>query len=148
MYYHLLGMDVDLKNPEITLSIDRERALIEGVSTAQIGMQIRTALFGKEISKIKEGKEEYKIQVKNIKQCPSEVFEQIIIRTSSDIFESHCLEQFYKRIYLNAINALDEASNEIIKLIKEQRNKRYCLPQFMKNFEKFHRENSKIILEE
>ena len=60
-----LKMDVDLKNPEITLSIDRERALIEGVSTAQIGMQIRTALFGKEISKIKEGKEEYKIQLRN-----------------------------------------------------------------------------------
>ncbi|MFM6970228.1 MAG: efflux RND transporter permease subunit [Sediminibacterium sp.] len=60
-----LKMDVDLKNPEITLSIDRERALIEGVSTAQIGMQIRTALFGKEISKIKEGKEEYKVQLRN-----------------------------------------------------------------------------------
>lgn len=60
-----LKMDVDLKNPEITLIIDRERALIEGVSTAQIGMQIRTALFGKEISKIKEGKEEYKIQLRN-----------------------------------------------------------------------------------
>jgi multidrug efflux pump subunit AcrB len=58
-------MDVDLKNPEITLSIDRERALIEGVSTAQIGMQIRTALFGKEISKIKEGKEEFKIQLRS-----------------------------------------------------------------------------------
>ena len=60
-----LKMDVDLKNPEITLSIDRERALIEGVSTAQIGMQIRTALFGKEISKIKEGKEEFKIQLRS-----------------------------------------------------------------------------------
>ncbi|GAC1441771.1 MAG: efflux RND transporter permease subunit [Sediminibacterium sp.] len=60
-----LKMDVDLKNPEITLTIDRERALIEGVSSAQIGMQIRTALFGKEVSKIKEGKEEYKIQLRN-----------------------------------------------------------------------------------
>jgi multidrug efflux pump subunit AcrB len=60
-----LKMDVDLKNPEITLSVDRQRALIEGVSTAQIGMQIRTALFGREVSKIKEGKEEYKIQLRN-----------------------------------------------------------------------------------
>lgn len=60
-----LKMDVDLKNPEITLSIDRERALINGVSSAQIGSQIRTALFGKEVSKIKEGKEEYKIQLRN-----------------------------------------------------------------------------------
>lgn len=89
-------------------------------------------------------KDEHKIQIKNIEQCPSEVFEQIIIRTSSENFESDRLN-YYKRIYLNAINALDNASNEIIKLIKEQRNKRYCLPQFMKNFETFHREKSKII---
>src|SRR5450432_1245092 len=37
-----LKMDVDLTNPEITLTIDRQRAMIEGVSTAQIGQQIRT----------------------------------------------------------------------------------------------------------
>ncbi|MES2003933.1 MAG: efflux RND transporter permease subunit [Bacteroidota bacterium] len=60
-----LKMDVDLNNPEITLTVDRERALINGVSSAQIGSQIRTALFGKEVSKIKEGKEEYKIQLRN-----------------------------------------------------------------------------------
>lgn len=40
-----LKMDVDLNNPELTLTIDRKRALIEGVSTAQIGQEIRTALF-------------------------------------------------------------------------------------------------------
>lgn len=60
-----LKMDVDLQNPEITLTVDRERALIEGVSSAQIGQEIRTALFGREVSKIKEGKEEYKIQLRN-----------------------------------------------------------------------------------
>lgn len=60
-----LKMDVDLTNPEVTLSINRQRAMIEGVSTAQIGMQIRTALFGREISKIKDGEEEYKIQLRN-----------------------------------------------------------------------------------
>ncbi len=60
-----LKMDVDLTNPEITLTVNRERALIEGVSTAQIGLAIRTALFGKEVSKIKEGKDEYKIQLRN-----------------------------------------------------------------------------------
>jgi multidrug efflux pump len=58
-------MDVDLQNPELTLTIDRDRALSEGVSSAQVGMQIRTALFGKEISKIKDGKDEYKIQLRN-----------------------------------------------------------------------------------
>ena len=61
-----LKLDVDLTNPEITLSIDRERAMIAGISTAQIGMQMRTALFGREVSKIKEGEEEYKIQLRNV----------------------------------------------------------------------------------
>jgi multidrug efflux pump subunit AcrB len=60
-----LKMDVDLTNPEIRLSIDRERAMREGVSTAQIGMTIRTALFGREVSKIKDGEDEYKIQLRN-----------------------------------------------------------------------------------
>jgi len=60
-----LKMDVDLQNPEITLSVDRDRALIEGVSSAQIGQAIRTGLFGREVSKIKEGEDEYKIQLRN-----------------------------------------------------------------------------------
>ncbi|HEY4150274.1 MAG TPA: efflux RND transporter permease subunit [Chitinophagaceae bacterium] len=60
-----LKMDVDLNNPEITITVNRERALIAGISSSQIGEQIRTALFGKEVSKIKEGKEEYKIQLRN-----------------------------------------------------------------------------------
>lgn len=60
-----LKMDVDLNNPEISLTINRERALIEGVSSAQVGQQIRTALFGREISKIKDGEDEYKIQLRN-----------------------------------------------------------------------------------
>ncbi|HXO73670.1 MAG TPA: efflux RND transporter permease subunit, partial [Puia sp.] len=61
-----LKMDIDLTNPEITLTVDRQRAMTEGVSSAQIGQQLRTALFGKESSKIKEGKDEYKIQIRNL----------------------------------------------------------------------------------
>lgn len=60
-----LKMNVDVSNPEVTLTVDRQRALIEGVSTAQIGMMIRTALFGREASKIKEEDEEYKVQIRN-----------------------------------------------------------------------------------
>lgn len=61
-----LKMDIDLTNPEVTLTVDRERALIEGVSSAQVGMAIRTAVFGKEVSKIKDGEDEYKIQLRNL----------------------------------------------------------------------------------
>jgi multidrug efflux pump subunit AcrB len=59
-----LRMDVDLNSPEITINVDREKAMMEGVSTGQIGMEIRTALFGKEVSKLKEGEDEYKIQLR------------------------------------------------------------------------------------
>jgi len=59
-----LKMDVDLNSPEITINIDRERATMEGLSTAQVGMEIRTAIFGKEVSKLKDGEDEYKIQLR------------------------------------------------------------------------------------
>ncbi len=60
-----LKMDIDLTNPEITISINRERALLEGISTAQIGSELRTALFGKEVSKLKDNEDEYKIQLRS-----------------------------------------------------------------------------------
>ncbi len=59
-----LRMDVDLNSPEITINIDREKAMMEGLTTGQIGMEIRTALFGKEVSKLKDGEDEYKIQLR------------------------------------------------------------------------------------
>lgn len=59
-----LQADVDLNNPEITINVDRERAMLEGLSTGQIGSEIRTAVFGKEISKLKDGEDEYKIQLR------------------------------------------------------------------------------------
>ncbi len=59
-----LKMDVDLSSPEITIKVDREKAMAEGLSTGQIGMEIRTAVFGKEVSKLKDGEDEYKIQLR------------------------------------------------------------------------------------
>jgi multidrug efflux pump subunit AcrB len=39
--------------------------LLQGISTAQVGLEIRTALFGKEVSKLKLDEDEYKIQLRN-----------------------------------------------------------------------------------
>lgn len=50
--------------PELLIDIDRERANREGISTGQIGLEIRTAVFGKEISKFKEDEDEYSIQLR------------------------------------------------------------------------------------
>jgi len=60
-----LKLDVDLTNPEITLTVDRERAMLNGISTAQVGLEIRTALFGKDISKLKQDEEEFNIKLRN-----------------------------------------------------------------------------------
>ncbi|MCB9042027.1 MAG: efflux RND transporter permease subunit [Lewinellaceae bacterium] len=59
-----LAVDVDLNNPEVAITVDKERAAIEGISTAQVGDAIRTALFGREASKLKDGEDEYDIMVR------------------------------------------------------------------------------------
>jgi len=60
-----LKLNIDLTNPEISVYVDRERALTQGISTGQIGMEIRTALFGKEVSKFKQNEDEFKIVLRN-----------------------------------------------------------------------------------
>ncbi len=59
-----LKADVQIGKPELLISIDREAARRYGVSTYAIADAIRTAVFGKEISKFKEGEEEYPIQLR------------------------------------------------------------------------------------
>lgn len=51
-------------NPEIAINIDRERANHEGISTGQIGMELRNAVYGNEISKFKDAEDEYPIQLR------------------------------------------------------------------------------------
>jgi len=59
-----LKSDIQVNKPELTVVIDRAKANSLGLSHAQIGMTIRTALYGKEISKYKEDEDEYPIQLR------------------------------------------------------------------------------------
>lgn len=59
-----LKLDLEKGKPELIVHVDRGAARRYGVSTGQIGMAIRTALFGKEVSKYKEGEEDYPIIVR------------------------------------------------------------------------------------
>jgi multidrug efflux pump len=59
-----LKTDFEMNSPEINIDIDRDRANREGISTGQIGLEIRTALFGKEISKFKQDEDEYPITLR------------------------------------------------------------------------------------
>lgn len=59
-----LKSDLILNKPEIVIDIDREQAAREGISTAQIALQIRGALFGTEVSKFRDDKDDYPIMVR------------------------------------------------------------------------------------
>jgi multidrug efflux pump len=59
-----LKTDFEMNSPEIIIEIDRDRAMREGLSTGQIGLEIRTALFGKEVSKFKQDEDEYPITLR------------------------------------------------------------------------------------
>ncbi|HSN49634.1 MAG TPA: efflux RND transporter permease subunit, partial [Bacteroidales bacterium] len=58
-----LKSDFDARKPEVTIDIDRERANRQGISIGQVGMELRTAIYGKEVSKYKEAEDEYPIQL-------------------------------------------------------------------------------------
>lgn len=58
-----LKLDVEKGKPEMNVVMDRSRAGRYGISTAQVGSDLRTAIHGKEISKYKEGEDDYDIRL-------------------------------------------------------------------------------------
>ncbi len=59
-----LKTDLETGKPELLVSIDREKARRFGLSTGMIANELRTSLFGKEISKFKQGEDDYEIQLR------------------------------------------------------------------------------------
>ncbi len=59
-----LRSDLIVSKPEINIQIDRDRANREGISTAQIGGEFRTAILGKEASKYRDGEDEVPINIR------------------------------------------------------------------------------------
>ncbi len=59
-----LKKDVNIGKPELLINIDREAARRYELSTYSIATAIRTSIFGKEVSKFKDGEDEYPIMVR------------------------------------------------------------------------------------
>ena len=59
-----LKSDLETGKPELTVDIDREKARRFGLSTYTIANELRTAIFGKEVSKYKKGEDDYEIQIR------------------------------------------------------------------------------------
>ncbi|MDP2089816.1 MAG: efflux RND transporter permease subunit [Flavobacteriaceae bacterium] len=59
-----LKLDVEQGKPELPIIIDRQKARSLNISTGQIGDELRTALFGKEVSTYKDGEDDYPINIR------------------------------------------------------------------------------------
>lgn len=68
-----LKSSMEVNKPELILELDRDKANKLGMSTAQIGMALRTAIYGLEISDFKEGDEEYPIQLRLAKKFREDI---------------------------------------------------------------------------
>lgn len=59
-----LSVDVNKESPELEVKVDRVNAGSVGVSTGQVGMNLRRSVYGQEISTYKEGDDDYNIVIR------------------------------------------------------------------------------------
>ena len=59
-----LNIDVNKESPELEVKVDRVNAGSIGVSTGQLGFNLRRSVYGQEISTFKEGDDDYNIVVR------------------------------------------------------------------------------------
>jgi multidrug efflux pump subunit AcrB len=59
-----LKSDLQLAKPEILVELDNEKLQREGLSKAQVAVELRSALFGKEVSKYKDVDDDVPIQLR------------------------------------------------------------------------------------
>jgi multidrug efflux pump subunit AcrB len=75
VYAQLVGLESDLDEarPELSVSVDREKAALYGVSSRDVGMAIRGAIQGLEAAKYRTGNDEYDIVVRLADEYRSEL---------------------------------------------------------------------------
>jgi len=59
-----LKLDVELGKPELMIDIDREKVRRLNLSTYQVAATLRTALYGKEVSRYKVADDEYEVNIR------------------------------------------------------------------------------------
>ncbi|BDD10191.1 copper transporter [Fulvitalea axinellae] len=59
-----LKSDLEVGKPEYLVNVDREKARFYGLSTAQVGEELRTSLFGKKVSTFKEDIDDWDVKLR------------------------------------------------------------------------------------
>lgn len=68
-----LKSDLQNNKPELVVDIDRERANREGIFTGQIGSELRTAVYGKEVSKFRDDNDDYPIMLRMVESQRNDI---------------------------------------------------------------------------
>ncbi|MEM6270781.1 MAG: efflux RND transporter permease subunit [Bacteroidota bacterium] len=96
-----LKWDLEEKKPELEVRVDEVKASEIGMNMAQIGLAVRTAVYGAEVSKFREGEDEYPIMLRlsdrfrnesdvqnmqiNYRDMSTGLFHSVPIRSVADI---------------------------------------------------------------
>jgi multidrug efflux pump len=103
-----LKSDLITNKPEVVFSINRERANREGVSTGQIGSAIRTALFGKEISKFRDDNDEYDITLRIKKEQRDNINQ---LRNMSVIYRDMSMGGLVRQVPISSFTDIEYSSS-------------------------------------
>jgi multidrug efflux pump len=68
-----LKLNINVNQPEMLIEVDREKARLYELSTQQIALAFRNALYGYEASKFKDGEDEYDIFVRLAEEYRNDV---------------------------------------------------------------------------
>lgn len=83
-----LTSDIKVGKPELIVNIDRQAARSYGLSTYSIADALRTSVFGKEVSKYKDGEDDYPImirsEIKNRNNIDALMAQKITFRSQAD----------------------------------------------------------------
>ncbi|MFZ1256359.1 MAG: efflux RND transporter permease subunit [Saprospiraceae bacterium] len=97
-----LKSDLQISKPEIIIHIDEEKVQREGISVARVAMELRTALFGKEVSKFRDQNDDYPIQLR-IQEGDRDKLEKLL---NLDMAFMDMSTQQYKQIPISSVASI------------------------------------------
>jgi len=88
-YLYNVNTDLKLDKPELSISIDRDRATELGVSTAEIGSTLQALLGGRVISDFKRGSKQYDVimEVRSTERTTPDIIEGVYVRGRSGLVQ-------------------------------------------------------------
>ncbi len=99
-----LKSDLQLNKPEVKVDIDTERANREGISTAQIGSALRTAVFGSEVSRYRDDNDDYPIMLRFNKEQRNNIEE---LRNLKITYRDMNMGGMVRQVPLSAVADID-----------------------------------------